>query len=104
MAQTVVPEITISAPATEAGINELVAAATQLRDDWDRTASASRPENKADSVKLHEKLRPGTRSREALELLPAKSQGGLTPEELGRKMQPQKNGIPVSKASARAAV
>ena len=55
-------------------------------------------------MKLYEKLRPHSRSREVLELLPPKSQGGLTPEELGLKMKPEKNGSPVSKASARAAL
>jgi hypothetical protein len=104
MPQIVVPEISISAPATEAGINELWAAATRLRDDWYRTASSAGPGNESDAVKLYEKLRPRSRSREALEWLPPKSQGGLTPEELGLKMKPEKNGSPVSKASARAAL
>ena len=104
MPQIVVPEISISAPVTEAGINELLAAATRLRDDWYRTAPATGQANESDGVKLYEKLRPGSRSREVLELLPAKSQGGLTPEELGLKMKPEKSGSPVSKASARAAL
>lgn len=104
MVQAVAAEITISAPATKAGVNELVAAATKLRDDWNSTGSAAGSADQADAVKLHQKLPAGSRSREALELLPAKSQGGLTPEELGLKMQPKKDGASVSKASARAAV
>lgn len=106
MAQTVVTEVTISAPATQAGINELAAAATQLRDDWYRsaTAAASSPEEQHDVVKLYEKISPGTRSREVLELLPAKSQGGSMPKELGLKMRPEKSGDAVNKTSVRAAL
>jgi hypothetical protein len=97
--------LTVSGPLTDAGMNEVLETAQALHNAWfaNKTGTPS-PVEAHDSVKLYERLRPESRSREALELLPAESQGRLTPEELGVKMRPQKDGTAVGKASARAAI
>jgi hypothetical protein len=97
--------VTVSGPATDAGIDELLEAAQALHEEWfARKTVTPRAAEDPDAVKLYERLRPHSRSREALELLPAEAQGGLTPEELGMTMRLEKDGSAVSKASARAAI
>jgi hypothetical protein len=97
--------LTVSGPATDAGMNEVLKSAQALHKAWfaNKTGAPS-PVEAHDAVKLYERLRPDSRSREALELLPGESQGGPTPEELGMKMRPEKDGTVVGKSSARAAI
>jgi hypothetical protein len=107
---TAVTTITITAPATDAGVTAIAAEANAVAARWfDRSNSETKGTADAavedhDAVKLYRRLRPNSRSREALELLPAEADGGETPEELAARMRPDRNGDPVSKGSARAAI
>jgi len=106
MATAAESQLVLTAPATDAGVNALVEEAHRFRDEWfaRRSATIESTKKPHDAVTLHTKLRNGTRSREALELLPPESAGGVTPEELGLQMQPGKDGCAPDKKSARAAL
>jgi hypothetical protein len=101
--KTATAMLTVSGPATDAGVEELFKAAQAMHSAWFASKPAA-PGAEHDVVKLHERLRAGSRSREVLELLPAESQGGLMPEELGKQMRRERDGSVVDKASARAAI
>ena len=106
---TATSTLTLTAPATAAGIADLESEVLRIKRDLlaGAAAQASTPTvgQGHDAVKFYEKTAPNSRSREALEVLPGGKANGVTPEELADLMKPDpKSGRPIHKASARAAL
>jgi len=94
--------ITLTAPATPEGIQSILDRATRLKEVF--VTPVPHASSESEIVRFHEKTGAGTRSREALELLPGGDKNGVTPEELAKLMKRDANGDMLDKASARGAL
>lgn len=102
--------ITLTAPATPAGVDELQSELDELKRQWGSEAVSTTTEgampsaDEHDAVKLYKRTRIHSRSRELLEILPGGRANGLTPTELAELMRLDRNGEKLSRGSVRAAI